>query len=79
MRILIISNSPWDDSNSFGSTFSNFFQGTDKNNIASIYCSGGYPNTDSCSRFFKISEKDLVKSIFNRKKEVGEEKEQPVD
>ncbi len=72
MKILVISNSPWDNSNSFGSTFSNFFQGVDKNNIASIYCSSGNPNTEGCSRFFKISEKSLAKSIFKRKK-AGEE------
>lgn len=73
MRILVISNSPWDDSNSFGSTFSNFFQGVDKDTIASVYCSGGTPNTNSCSRFFQIAEKDLARSAFKRKKAAGKE------
>lgn len=73
MRVLVISNSPWDDSNSFGSTFSNFFQGMDKNDIASIYCTGGEPNTESCARFFKISEKDLAKSVLHRRHAAGEE------
>lgn len=79
MRILVISNSPWDDSNSFGSTFSNFFQGVDKKDIASIYCSNGYPNTNSCSRFFRISEKGLAKSIFKRKNAAGEEVFQTIE
>ena len=73
MKILVISNSPWDDSNSFGSTFSNFFQGFEKNDIASIYCSGGEPNTQSCGRFFRISEGALIRTIKNPKKEAGEE------
>ena len=73
MKILVISNSPWDDSNSFGSTFSNFFQGVDKVNIASVYLSGGKPKTEACSRFFQISEKALARSILKRKNGAGEE------
>ncbi len=79
MRILVISNSPWDDSNSFGSTFSNFFQGIEKENIASIYCSDGLPGTDSCSRFFRLSEKALAKSILKRNNKAGEEVFQVVE
>ena len=73
MKILVISNSPWDDSTSFGSTFSNFFQDLDKKNIASIYCSEGVPNTPNCGHFFKISESALLQTIKNRKKEAGVE------
>lgn len=73
MKILVLSNSAWDDSNSFGSTFSNFFQGFEKDDIASISCSGGTPNTNTCGRFFKISEGALLKTIKGKAREAGEE------
>lgn len=53
LRILIVSNTPWDDSNSFGSSFSNIFGGNEHYSIANIYCQQGLPNTQVCSRFFK--------------------------
>ncbi len=66
MRILVISNSEWDDNNSFGNTFNNFFSGIEDVEIANIYCREGHPNTKICSRFLKICDKDLVKSIIHK-------------
>lgn len=66
LRILIVSDTPWDDSNSFGSTFSNIFGGNPGYEIASIYLQPGLPSTQVCSRFFQISEKSILRSMFHR-------------
>nr|WP_305181938.1 hypothetical protein [uncultured Schaedlerella sp.] len=68
MRILIISNSEWDDNNSFGNTFSNFFDGIDGIEFANIYCREGIPNTKLCNRFLKISDKGLISHLLCKKK-----------
>ena len=66
MKIIIVSHTPWDENNSFGNTFSNFFGGNEDVEIANIYCMGGTPNTNVCKRFFRISERQILKSITNR-------------
>ncbi len=67
MKILIISNSEWDDSNSFGNTFNDLFSEFENVEIANIYCREGKPNTETCSKFLKISDKNLLKSILDKK------------
>ena len=67
MRVLIISNSEWRDSNSFGSTFSNFFSELrEEMVIANIYCREGVPATAMCHSFLKIADKDLLKGLLHR-------------
>lgn len=73
MKILIVSNTPWDDSNSFGSSFSNIFGGNENYEIANIYCQKGKPNTQICSRFFQINESLIVKSIKDKACSSGRE------
>lgn len=73
MKILIVSNTPWDDGNSFGSSFSNIFGGDYPYEIANIYCQAGVPNTSVCSRFFQITEKDIVRNIVGRQDYTGKE------
>lgn len=63
MRILVISNSEWDDNNSFGNTFSNFFEGMEDVEFANIYCRAGNPNTRICEKFLRIDDKSLCKSL----------------
>lgn len=66
MRVLIISNAEWDDSNSFGNTFSNLFSFLPKDDVANIYCREGSPETDSCSHFLRMGEKDVLRFLFRR-------------
>lgn len=66
-RILIISQSAWNDSNSFGNTFSNFFGGHYHNEIANLYCREEEPANSVCRFYFKITERQLIKSFFTRK------------
>jgi len=64
IKLLIVSNSPWDDNNSFGNSFSNILGENENYEIANIYCKPGNPNTSVCSRFFQITETSILKNIF---------------
>lgn len=66
MRILILSNSEWDDSNSFGSSFTSIFGGLEDVEIANIYCRSGLPNTQTATRFYQITENTLLQNLRNR-------------
>jgi hypothetical protein len=70
-KILIISQGAWDNSTSFGNTFTNFFNDWDSTKIAHIYTDSNHPDTKCCERFFNISEKCVFQSIFVRGKKTG--------
>lgn len=73
LKILVVSYLPWSNDISVGNTLSNIFHGLeDRMDFANIYFREDIPNNDIVSRFFNISEKQLAKSIFNRK-EVGKQ------
>lgn len=71
MKILVLTRSSWDDTNSTGNTMSNFWAGWDPDNIANIYCRSSAPNNNVCKLYYSLSEKDLFLSIFNRKFSAG--------
>lgn len=73
IKILIVSNTPWDDNNSFGNSFSNIFGGNPNYEIANIYCQPGSPNTKVATKFFQISEKDIIQRLLGRQKTTGHE------
>lgn len=62
MKLLIVSNSPWRDDNSFGNSYSNIFAGMENIEIANIYCKYGRPNSAEASKFFQITEMSLIKN-----------------
>ncbi len=66
MKVLMLSNSEWDDNNSFGNTFSNFFDDCKNIQFANIFCREGIPNTKLCKRFLKITDKQLLRHILNK-------------
>lgn len=66
MRILIVSNTVWNDNNSFGNSFSNIFGENGNYEIANISCQEGEPDTMVCSRFFQISERSIINSILGK-------------
>lgn len=66
MKILIVSNSPWRDDNSFGNTFSNIFEGIPDIEIANIYCKYGFPQNRCVSRYYQITEKMLIDHMLKK-------------
>jgi hypothetical protein len=73
LKILIISSTPWDDNNSFGSSFSNIFGGNSNYEIANIYCQFGLPNTKVCKHFFQITEKGIVQALLGKQSYSGKQ------
>ena len=73
LRILILSNTPWDNSNSFGNSFSNIFSGIDNIEIANIYCRYGEPDNCIVKKYFQITEKSLIKNLKNSSSPSGKE------
>lgn len=68
LRILVITYLPWRDDVSVGNSYSNIFKGMkDKIEFAHIYFRDDAPDNDIVHRYFHISEKGLLKSIWNRK------------
>lgn len=66
MRILILSDTPWNKDNSFGNSFSNIFEGISNIEIANIYCKYGNTDCNIVKRSFQITEKSLIKNLLNK-------------
>ncbi len=65
-KILVIANNSLSENNSNGRTLSGFLKGWDKNNIAQIYISGEIPNSKVCDKFYRITDKEVLKGVFNK-------------
>lgn len=63
MRILIISRTPWNNSNSFGNTFSNLFGGMKDVEIYNICCQAGSTENTEVSKTLQMSESSVIKSF----------------
>lgn len=76
MRILIISQYPWNKENSFGNTYSSIFGKVPNIEIAQIYLMEGKPDYEPVViRYYQIPEGSVIKSVFKRgeKYSVGKE------
>lgn len=74
MRILILSNYPWKNNNSFGNTYSGIFKNVPNTEIAHIYMFDGLPDViPNVVRYYHISEYAVMQSVIKRKKKVGQE------
>ncbi len=71
MRILVLSNTPWANDNSFGNSYSNIFDGIPGLQFANIYLQPGQPDNNFDMRFFQITEKLLLQNMKNPKKPSG--------
>lgn len=67
MKVLVLSNTPWDDNDSFGNTYSNIFQGMNDLEFINIYCRSGKPNNGLPMKCFQITTNKMAKSIFLRR------------
>lgn len=66
MNIIVLSNTPWADDNSFGNSYSNIFNGIPDLHFANIYCRYGQPDNQLDMRFFQITEKTLLSNLKNK-------------
>lgn len=63
-RILIISNNPLGDANNNAKTLSSFFRNYDVSAMAQLYFYDAFPDKQCCSAFFRITDRDMLASIF---------------
>ncbi|WP_426350442.1 glycosyltransferase [Alloiococcus sp. CFN-8] len=71
MRILIISRSPWDETNSLGNTLSNLFSSVQKENLANLYFRSAKPSNKICMKYFSITDSEVLKSVAIRNLDIG--------
>lgn len=64
MRVLVISSTAWDISNSFGNTFSNLFNNMDGVEIYNIACRNGENNNTVVKEAIQATDKSVLKSIY---------------
>lgn len=65
MRVLVVSSTPWASNNSFGSSFSNIFEGIEGLEFANIYCQHGEPSNTLVERYLQITEKSLLANLLH--------------
>ncbi|ROR29245.1 glycosyltransferase involved in cell wall biosynthesis [Mobilisporobacter senegalensis] len=65
MKILVVSCSPWRNDNNIGNSYTNIFKGIDNLEIAYICCGNGIPDTDFVKKHLHISERNIIRNLFN--------------
>ncbi len=72
MKILILSNYPWEKTNSFGNTYSSIFGKVSNTEIAHIYMFDGQPDTEAnITAYYQIPEREVMSSFFRRRQGKG--------
>jgi len=72
MKLLVISDYPWNKNNSFGKVFTDLFSGMEDIEILNIYCMSGLPNTEMTNiQYYQISMQQIVANLKNKKNPVG--------
>lgn len=72
MNTLIISHNVLDKRTAMGKTIAAFFTGWESENLAQLYVHSEVPTMDMCSRYFRITDSDALKSLVPGKNtEVG--------
>lgn len=71
-KILVFTVGSW-NSRVGSNTWSTLLEGYPSDNIANICIRDEYPDSSVCSRYFKISESRIIKSILHRNIKTGEE------
>jgi len=66
-KVLSISLSTWREDSGIH-TQTDLFQHYDSERVAQIYTKSDLPNTPVCHHFFRISENEVLKSVFTREK-----------
>ena len=67
MRILIVTDEEWNDIVYGNNILTNWFRGFNAE-FAQIYCSPGMPLNNICQRYFRITDDQMVHSLFSAKK-----------
>ena len=61
-KVLLISHNPLTTYESMGKTFSTLLRSFARDEICQLYIYPTVPNVDTCSSFFRITDKDVLRS-----------------
>lgn len=71
-RVLVLSHNAFSKTQNNGKTLESFFQDWDKNSLAQIYLQPEMPDFDFCSRYFRMTDYEVLNNVLF-KGEVGHE------
>lgn len=66
MKILVISDVPWNEDNSVGNTYSNIFKNMENAKFANLYCKPGTLKSKIPAAYYQITEKQLVQKLIGK-------------
>ncbi len=67
MRLLVISHNVFSETDNTGKTLSGLFRGWNKEDVAQFYIHDDQPTSPICDNYFRITDKEALKSIVTRK------------
>ncbi len=67
MKVLIVSHNPISTINNNGKTMLTLFSAFKKNELCQIYIHPSIPDVDNCESYFRITDKDVLKSYYKFK------------
>lgn len=70
-RVLIVSHNPFSLTHNNGKTFTAFFKGWSKENIAQLYFTTDVPDFTTCEKFFQLHDFDILKRVYLDKQVQG--------
>lgn len=68
MKILLISHNPISDYTNMGKTFTSLFSEFSRDELYQLYICGSLPNIDMCESYFRMTDREALKSVLNFKK-----------
>lgn len=66
MRVMLLVAEPWRCDDAGGNTINNFFSGMDCE-FAQIYCSSRLPDNTTCTKYFQITDEEVVKRFVSHR------------
>lgn len=67
LRVLVISHNVFSSSGNMGKTMMHMLAGIPANNVAQIYFHQEIPTRKCCLRYFRITDSDVLRSVFTRR------------
>lgn len=72
MKVLLISHNPISDQSNMGKTFLSLFSKFDREELCQLYIYPVIPNAHRCASYYRITDKDALRSVFRLRKAGGE-------
>lgn len=71
LKVLVVSRVAWNSATNFGNTYSTLFGDMENTEIAHLYFGSGTPDTPIASRFFRVSETDIIRRLLRKTRICG--------